>query len=290
MATNAARAAGLMTCRAHACNRRPVHAIPPPQPPPQLRSSPPFRLAALTKFGQGMQQGGAVAWPSRGRCRRMTWAAACLVASLAHSSVPPALRVTSSSSPARHHMGPRGLGLVFLRLRGGRSAERVHRKQREGEAGAAHDSDARAATGLGGQGDDQQEEVYRAKWSRKLKAGQLQVSADGCTVYNPHYMERLDVIFEAWSVRADTPIPSTGKHYFEVSIWQDDKPPGLPADTLEEGWNTIGLVAAGESNFNGWWWRDARREHTWGLHDSMRQAYVSISSPSHQVALPVLGA
>ena len=66
-------------------------------------------------------------------------------------------------------------------------------------------------------------------------------------------------------------------------MWQEDKPEGLAADTLEEGWNTIGLVAAGETDMNGWWWRDERRQHTWGVHDSMRQAYVSISSPLHQV-------
>ncbi len=77
----------------------------------------------------------------------------------------------------------------------------------------------------------------------------------------------------------------------QVRMWQEDKPEGLAADTLEEGWNTVGLVAAGETDMNGWWWRDKRREHTWGVHDSMRQAYVSISSPLHQVqpssALPV---
>ena len=66
-------------------------------------------------------------------------------------------------------------------------------------------------------------------------------------------------------------------------MWQEDKPEGLAADTLEEGWNTVGLVAAGETDMNGWWWRDERRSHTWGVHDSMRQAYVSISSPLHQV-------
>jgi hypothetical protein len=31
-----------------------------------------------------------------------------------------------------------------------------------------------------------------------------------------------------------------------VSITQEDKPEGLAADVLEEGWNTVGLVASGE--------------------------------------------
>ncbi len=31
-----------------------------------------------------------------------------------------------------------------------------------------------------------------------------------------------------------------------MSITQQDKPEGLAADVLEEGWNTVGLVASGE--------------------------------------------
>jgi hypothetical protein len=32
----------------------------------------------------------------------------------------------------------------------------------------------------------------------------------------------------------------------QVSITQADKPDGLAADVLEEGWNTVGLVASGD--------------------------------------------
>jgi hypothetical protein len=32
-----------------------------------------------------------------------------------------------------------------------------------------------------------------------------------------------------------------------VSITQEAKPEGLAADVLEEGWNTVGLVASGEA-------------------------------------------
>ena len=31
-----------------------------------------------------------------------------------------------------------------------------------------------------------------------------------------------------------------------MSITQADKPDGLAADVLEEGWNTVGLVASGD--------------------------------------------
>ena len=131
-------------------------------------------------------------------------------------------------------------------------------------------------------------ELYRARWSRRWKAGQLEVSNDRRSVYNPHFFESMDedVIWEAWSVRADRPLPSSGRHYFEVSISQNKArtPDELPADTLEEGWNTVGLVGAVETCFSGWWWRDERRQHTWGVHDSMRAAYVSISDPEHQAS------
>ena len=118
-------------------------------------------------------------------------------------------------------------GRKVLRLRGGRqdaSPEPAHRKQSAHSAAAEPDRDASARTGgAGGRRDDAQCGAYRGKWSQKCKASFLVLSADRSTVYNPHYTERHDVIFEAWSVRADTPIPSQGKHYFEVRMWQDDK-------------------------------------------------------------------
>jgi hypothetical protein len=118
-------------------------------------------------------------------------------------------------------------GRRVLRLRGGEqdaSPKPAHRKQPAHSAAAEPDRDASARTGgAGGRRDDAQCGAYRGKWSQKCKASFLVLSADGSTVYNPHYTERHDVIFEAWSVRADTPIPSQGRHYFEVRMWQDDK-------------------------------------------------------------------
>jgi len=133
---------------------------------------------------------------------------------------------------------------------------------------------------------------YAALWSREHKAEAVVVSADGRSAFNPHFTETLDedVIFEGWSVRADRPLPKSGRHYFEVSISQEDKPDGLPHDTLEEGWNTIGLVSHSETNFKGWWWKDKRRRHTWGIHDSMRHAYVCVSSPSQEASRWARGA
>ena len=167
-----------------------------------------------------------------------------------------------------------------LRLRGGAQTCVM---QEDGLATAEERAEEHPGAGEQGTG-DVLEGLYTAKWSPKYKAGQLTVSRDGHSVYNPYFSETTDmaVIYEAWSVRADTPLPRAGRHYFEVSISQEDKPEGLDEDTLEEGWNTIGLVAAGETNFKGWWWRDSRRMHTFGIHDSMQAAYPSISSPEHE--------
>ena len=79
---------------------------------------------------------------------------------------------------------------TYLRLRGGR--QEAYNK--DVDAGRV------VPTGQG---------LYRAQWSHTKKANQLQISSDGCSAYNPHFMETMDfnVIYEAWSVRADTHYP-----------------------------------------------------------------------------------
>jgi hypothetical protein len=153
----------------------------------------------------------------------------------------PVPQLQPSSFIARRLQAPL-LRNCVLRMAGGGPVSRNRQQQWDRRASdAVRRADDRDVS-LDGESLDGQ--VYRALWSRDQKAAQLQVSNDGLSVFNPSFFESLesDIIFEAWSVRADTPLPRSGQHFFEVSISQEDKPEGLPADTLEEGWNTVGLV------------------------------------------------
>jgi hypothetical protein len=54
-----------------------------------------------------------------------------------------------------------------------------------------------------------------------------------------------------------------GEHYFEAVFSQSNKSNG---ESLDDGWNTIGLVSGKEDRWEDEWWRDGRRNHTWGTH------------------------
>ena len=124
-------------------------------------------------------------------------------------------------------------------------------------------------------------------FSKRFKADEIEIQDNGFSAYHgddPY----LDLGFQhwltnpspnAWSVRGKDPIPGQGRHYFEVTFTQPHLQPG---ESLEDGWNTVGLVEGHEDAWHEQWWDDGRRNYTYGLHDSQLGEFLCRSSPDHR--------
>eukprot|EP00960_Hanusia_phi_P046305 757745-Hanusia_phi.AAC.3 len=130
-----------------------------------------------------------------------------------------------------------------------------------------------------GRAEDQVQDLLR--WSSEYKSDQVVIEDGGKSAFHgeiPNFYMYDSEPESAWSVRTDHPLPPC-RSYFEVAFSQSHIKEGT---ILEEGTNAVGLVSKHVKTFDGLWWEDDRRNHTWALHDSEMASYGWISDPTRK--------